>query len=384
MPKKSKGPDGNSQVLPDDVFHLIIRKLRYEKREYESRLRCSRLDDYKKLEEIISTRMAVGKKPSFFCGEVVELYKEIISNTIAIIKEWPGIVWSTIESVLGKTQGLAVSGEVLNSIVNKFAWVQGQENMRTLGHIGLEHFEEILYAKARSQGYTSKDIPECFSRSLKLSAAAGHAWMYNTALHAREEAGIAIEEYLIERYGVGEVNKQNLRPINAKNPHPLAIFQAMDNIRFKEIKFCIDPERLVLRITVRGKHVAVPFNAIGITKKNEITLNRHGELFMGIANGTYDSELSRTDRALSRLSESLRKNFDISDPPFRLGKPQFQISIPKDKDAQKRAIKRTTTYDDTRKATVEVNAQAFLQANDPDFNPDDAIYSDDLDLGDAD
>jgi len=167
--------------------------------------------------------------------------------------------------------------------------------------------------------------------------------------------------------------------------HPLAIFRAMDNLKFKEIKFRIDPEKLVLRILARGKEATTAFKEIGITKKNEITLNRQGDTFMAMANKTFNSKTPGATRTISRLSASLRDAFDTPDSPFSTSKPRFKLSIPKNKEAKRRAHKRTTSFDDSRILPGNINADAdtdaFLQAKDPDYNPDDAIYSDDPDLG---
>ena len=97
--------------------------------------------------------------------------------------------------------------------------------------------------------------------------------------------------------------------------HPLEEFRSMNNLKFQEIHIRIDPERLVLRISAREKEVAAPFTAIGIVKKNEIILNRQGEILMAMANGTFNPDIRGTLRAISRLSESLRKAFKTPAPP---------------------------------------------------------------------
>ncbi|MBL3529415.1 MAG: hypothetical protein JMN27_16305 [gamma proteobacterium endosymbiont of Lamellibrachia anaximandri] len=73
--------------------------------------------------------------------------------------------------------------------------------------------------------------------------------------------------------------------IPEKTNHPLAIFRTMKDLRFEEITIRIDPENFALRISARGKNASVPFSTIGITKKYEMVLNRHGEVFMAMANG---------------------------------------------------------------------------------------------------
>ncbi|MDA9982511.1 hypothetical protein N9H39_07190 [Gammaproteobacteria bacterium] len=159
--------------------------------------------------------------------------------------------------------------------------------------------------------------------------------------------------------------------------HPLEQFRSMDNLRFQEVKFRIDPERYVLRISARGKEASASFNAIGLCRKNEVTLNRQGEIFMAMANGTFNSDQHGITNAISRLSKSLREVFGTVDAPFSIDRPRFKLSIPKVKEAEKRAKRRTVSYDDKIKVSEPTDAQAFLQTNDPEYNSDDALYSDD-------
>ena len=166
-------------------------------------------------------------------------------------------------------------------------------------------------------------------------------------------------------------------------PHPLAIFHLMDNLRFKEIEILIDPENMVLRISARKSKATSPFSAIGLTKKNEITLNRPGKIFMSLANQSFNSNAPGAMRALRRLSKSLRNAFNTPDTPILKTKPQFRISIPKDDRAKQQAIRRTDTYDDNRitHASTDADAQTFFETHDPEYNHKDELYSDDPDLG---
>ena len=167
--------------------------------------------------------------------------------------------------------------------------------------------------------------------------------------------------------------------LSTSAPPPLAVFREMDNLRFKEIKIRIDPENFVLRISARGAEVTTSFRAIALFKKNEVTLNKQGKVFMAMANRTFSPEERGALRAVSRLSRSLRVAFDTGDSPFSESTPQFQLSIPKEKEAKRRAARRTRRYDDTKKISKDTttDAQAFLEAHDPNYNPDDTLYSDD-------
>lgn len=162
------------------------------------------------------------------------------------------------------------------------------------------------------------------------------------------------------------------------NPHPLACFRKMNNLAFKEIKIRIDPERLVLRISARNKETAISFNALGLVRKNEITLNAQGYVLMALANTDFDSNGRGAKRAVSRLSKSLRDAFCTQDQPFQKLKPRFRIYVPKDREAQYKAGKRTVTFDDARPARESTDPTLqFLKNHDPEFNPDEALYSKD-------
>lgn len=153
----------------------------------------------------------------------------------------------------------------------------------------------------------------------------------------------------------------------------------MENLRFQEIKIRVDPERYKLLISARGKKAAVPLSTLRLTKTNEIIFNRQGEIFMAMANGNFNPKLKGTDNAIGRLSHSLRDAFDTNDPPFLKHAPQFLLTIPKDNAAKQRAIRNSHSYDDNKMVDVNNNAGTFLQDNDPEYDLDNPIYSDDLD-----
>jgi len=175
---------------------------------------------------------------------------------------------------------------------------------------------------------------------------------------------------LSEQYPALEKNT-----FESQKNNPLLCFQEMDKLRFNEIKILIDPDNLVLRISARDRKCTVPFAAIGLTKKNEVTLNKQGEIFMAIANGDFLPMKSRTPKAIDRLSRLLRDGFKTTDSPFLMNKPQFELSIPKVIEAKRRALKRTTPYNDNIGVSNCDNAQDFLQQNDRDYDPKNPMYS---------
>lgn len=166
---------------------------------------------------------------------------------------------------------------------------------------------------------------------------------------------------------------KNTTIIPELEPHTLEVFRSMDNLKFQEIKIKIDPDHLVLKISARDKNATAPFSTFDLTKKNTITLNRQGELFMQMANKVTNLKMPGTSNAIPRLSASLRKAFNTPDTPFLNNKPIFNLNIPKDKLAKRKASKRTSTYDDNR------NAKSFLEQHDPHYDPDNSIYSEEND-----
>ncbi|RLA48220.1 MAG: hypothetical protein DRR42_17015 [Gammaproteobacteria bacterium] len=158
--------------------------------------------------------------------------------------------------------------------------------------------------------------------------------------------------------------------------HPLQLFHKMEKLCFNEISIGIDPDNLILRVSVKEVKASVPFALFGLTKKNGVVLNRQGNVFMDMARNycTLDSGVMR---AIARLSRSMRTAFRITDAPFLKGKPVFRLSISKEIEAKRRALKRTTSYKDDIGQKNERSAQDFLEDADPEFDPYNPIYVDD-------
>lgn len=249
------------------------------------------------------------------------------------------------------------------------------------------------------QGYDLRPPDQCTAKqcSTKRSGAPREE-IEQMVVVVQEAVLVRLEDLLItqgerERFEADVTQHPIESPASEQNPtdgnghwlsgddHPLSVFRSMDGLQFREIHIRVDPEKLVLRILARQKEVAVPFSTIGLTKKNEVTFSRQGEVFMALANRTFDPAMSGVDRAISRISSSLRREFDTPDPPFRGHKPAFRLSIPKDKEARRRASKRTVTYDDNRNPLAYTDATDFLKACDPHYDQDHPTYADDPVLG---
>ena len=203
---------------------------------------------------------------------------------------------------------------------------------------------------------------------------------HETRLAINDYYGTTIEELYLSQEELDRFS--NAKPLDVKPE--LTVFHSMINLKFNEIKITVDPERLVLRVSARDKKdVAIPFSALKLTIKNEITLNSQGKTFMAMAKGCVDLEYGGTKRSIGRLSKSLREAFNTEDTPFVGGKAQFKLYIPKDKQAKYKANRKTFSYSDEIKAPIN-NADEFLQRCDPEYDKTLDIYSDDPDLGTGD
>ncbi|MGB1428678.1 MAG: hypothetical protein ACPG62_10275 [Cycloclasticus sp.] len=175
---------------------------------------------------------------------------------------------------------------------------------------------------------------------------------------------------------LSSLNKNQSKLLNTAGDL-LSPFHAMEKLRFKEITIVIDPDSFTLRISARKTKVTAPFNSIGIFKSNQVSLNAPGKTFMAMANGRFSPEQDGAIRAQTRLSVLLRNAFKTEDPPFIKRIPQFCLRVPKNKEAKRQALKRTTRYDDNKPIASAQDAQDFLRLYDPEFDPDSPTYASD-------
>lgn len=178
---------------------------------------------------------------------------------------------------------------------------------------------------------------------------------------------------------IDDFSEKNIKPKascdDVKNSDLLAPFKEINDLRFSEIKITIDPESMGLQISAKKRVLNVSFASIGLTKRNGITLNKSGEVFMALGNGSFSPGAPGASKAITRLSKNLRDAFETSDTPFLKGKPQFNLSVPKDNEAKRRALKRTTSYDDRVATKSSTNADDFLKNHDPEFDPNNPTYT---------
>lgn len=154
----------------------------------------------------------------------------------------------------------------------------------------------------------------------------------------------------------------------------------MEGLSFKEIIIRIDPENLTLRISARKAFVATSFGSLGLLKKNGVSLNAQGEIFLTMANGNFSPEQTGAIRAQTRLSKLLRKALKTEDSPFIKHNPQYRLTIPKYNEAKRRAKNRSFAYNENMAIPSDASAQDFLEKNDPQFDLQNPIYLSDDEL----
>lgn len=196
MASKKSGGGKNRTTLPEEVQRHITRKLRQRQRKQEKLLISANQIAYSKLHEEVVANIRTRKLGAAFISVPLAAYHEIVANTTAMTKEWPGIVWETISSTLEKAQVLLRDGLVLNKIVDEFAWAIGQPPF-TLSYIGPERFKGTVHREAGRYGMNQQDVLAEFDRQMGHAATAAQCEILDTASHAREGIGIAIDDYLL-------------------------------------------------------------------------------------------------------------------------------------------------------------------------------------------
>jgi len=190
------------EQIPEEVKNLIIRKLRHKKREQERQWASFPRTAYKKMHEDILANISCGKVGRAFISVPLGAYREITDSAIAVTREWPGIVWEIISSILDKSHVILQDDQDIHTIVDTFAWGTGKPF--TIEFVDPGRFREIVFQKARSYGIELGDIADSFNRQLNLAATQSRCEIINTARMAREGVNIAIDEHLISQEGNGD------------------------------------------------------------------------------------------------------------------------------------------------------------------------------------
>lgn len=196
MASKKSGDGKRSPTLPREVLRLITRKLRHGQREQEKLLISANQTTYSKMHDEVVANIRARALGAAFISVPLAAYHDVVANAMVLTKEWPGIVWAIIASTLEKTKVLVGDGSVLHKIVDEFSWAAGQRPF-TLSNIDPERFKGMVQRMAGGLGIIQPGILAEFDRQLRHAAGAAQCGITNAANYAREDVGIAIEDYLL-------------------------------------------------------------------------------------------------------------------------------------------------------------------------------------------
>ena len=217
----------NSPALPKEVQRLLARKLHHRQREHQKLLISANQTAYSKLHDEVMANISTGALGAAFISVPLAGYADVVANAMAVTKEWPGIVWETIASTLEKLHVLVRDGLVLNKIVDEFSWATGKRPF-TLNNIDPERFKKMVRRVARGHGVIQPGILAEFDRQLTHAAGAAQCGIINTANYARENVGIAIDDYLLaQRDRALPVASNRYAPNNARREARKLETQAM-------------------------------------------------------------------------------------------------------------------------------------------------------------
>ncbi|MEW6290681.1 MAG: hypothetical protein ACOY4W_00780 [Thermodesulfobacteriota bacterium] len=178
--------------MPEEVLDLINRKLGLLRKKQKRRWVDAQIVAYSRFDREISENLIAGIFGAL--NAVPEsVYREIVSNANAITREWPGVVWKAIVSILEKVQGGPVDANELNDIVDEHVWRIGQLPF-TFDYIDVDKFRASVRRMFARRG---RRIPPSFDPTMSLDATKGRVLISTTARHEREAIGIVIDEYVI-------------------------------------------------------------------------------------------------------------------------------------------------------------------------------------------
>ena len=182
-----------------------------------------------------------------------------------------------------------------------------------------------------------------------------------------EGKDLLIKPQTFETHEAHQAKSAELSAQSADADKPLKPFHEMANLSFKEVEFVIDPESAVIRVVARSKQVSVAYSDLGLTHKaSKVRLNAQGDLFVSLLHRYIEPKT--TEKRLNRLTNCLKKAFNISESPFIKGKPIYKSRIPKDATAKRDGKWTQTRFDE--KTYGPNDADCFLSDADPTHDSD--------------
>lgn len=367
----------SDRTLSQEVRELIVRKLRLRQREQVQLQAEVYRQIYSKLEKEFLFFLGTSGLATAFTSVPLAAYKEIIATNAAITRGWPSIVWESIISILDNAQLALRNGDELHAIVDEFAWSEEQQPF-TLSLAEPSAFKELFVRTVKRYGVHDAQLRRysCeFDRQLTSAATLARCGILNTARQAREEVGVAIDEYVIKHHAheadsvdteIADNNSPSSEVIQQCSPVSAAsdlceVFRKMKNLTSDEISIMFVGDKSdsglasnnMLDISARNESKRVPPVELGLVDRRSCTVNSQGFVLLGMARKITAPRTSKNEKIISRLRGIIRENFGVTDDPFLRSlnsgwSPRFKIQDGRglaDKRAKQEAERRTTSFD---------------------------------------
>lgn len=361
-------------MLPEEIRQLIIRKLELRWQEQVQQRASESKLAYSKLRTEIKSVIGTSKISRAFTSIPLAAFEERVAEALAVTRNWPSIVLETITSTLDKLQLVSSDPNELHAIIDEFVWGKNQTPF-THSYVTADSFKDSFYRLIDSCGVQSTNWRTAFESMLNLKAKAAECGVLNFGRWAREEIGVDIDEYVIER----QLRKANqidngitdnsFPPYKVSPPPPRVkatcrqseVFLKMKNLTSDEL--CI---RLVgdygemhlasnnmLEVIARGKSSRFTPSDLDLLDRRSARVNSQGMVLLGMARKLNPLNTPPNGKKISRLREIIRKNFGVQDDPFEHlctsgWAPRFQLIDARglaDERAKQEARRRTVSLD---------------------------------------
>jgi hypothetical protein len=352
---KTSGNEKTDGIVPEEVRILIGRKVALQWRKQVERYSMAMRLAYSKLTKEIVPVIGTSKPIQAYTSIPRAAFEEIAAAAVTILRNWPGIAWECIRSVLEKSQMKLWSSDELGNIFNECAW--GEDQKRFIHCAAeLKSFKEtyghILHGYGLQRQTLDRDSG--FKRELDLTAARARADIHNIGRIASEEIAITIDEYVIaqkaRQAGVvkattGDSSEAPLAQVEASSPTAAAskqceIFRSMKNLTFDELHIAFVGDKSesglgsnnMLEISARHQSRRVALGELNLVDKRRGSLNGQAAILLGMAKRYSPPLNEKNSTKMARLRNVLRINFGIEgdpfDPPHKNGgwMPRFRIT----------------------------------------------------------
>jgi hypothetical protein len=361
-------------MLPEEIRQLIIRKLQLQWQEQLQRDVSASQLTYSKLRTEIESVIGTSKINRAFTSIPLAAFEEKVAEAIAGMRNWPSTVFETITSTLDKLQLVPSDSKELHAITDEFVWGKNQTPF-THWYVTADSFKDNFYHLIGSCGVQSTGWKPEFERMLDLKAKAAECEVLNFGRWAREEIGVDIDEYVIER----QLRKTNqidngitdnsFQPYEVSPPPPRIkatcrqseVFLKMKNLTSDElcIRFVGDYGEMhlasnnMLEISARDESRRFAPSDLDLLDGRSSRVNSQGMVLLGMARKLNPLNTPPNGKKISRLREIIRKNFGVQDDPFEHlctsgWLPRFQIIDARglaDERAKQAALRRTVSLD---------------------------------------